>query len=153
MHNVNKFDDMYVSINEEINNKTKTNNEKIVCLKISNLIFSFRLSFIIDLYSFIPLTANAMIQGIKMRFCNNKVDAKNNIPFPVPHIAIAEEMVYPKQKPLNATIPMTNGIPITVEPANHMKSTKITLLVIDFFNNCNWSISEPFFKEVVKSLK
>ena len=64
--------------------KININIENIVCLNISNFIFSLPLSFIIELCNFIPLTASARIAGINMIFCNKIVEAKNNKPFPCP---------------------------------------------------------------------
>ena len=73
--------DTNISIDEDI---TITNNitiENMVCLMISNFIFSLLLSFVIDLYNLNPLTANANIAGINNIFCNNKLINTNDIPF------------------------------------------------------------------------
>ena len=43
--------------------------------------------------------------------------------FPIPSVAIIDDIVYPKQKPLYIMIPYTIGIPITVDPTNHNAST------------------------------
>ena len=67
--------------------------EKIVCLVISSLIFSFLLSFKIDLYNFIPLTAKANIAGINNMFCSKTEVNANKIPFPMPNVTIHEEIV------------------------------------------------------------
>lgn len=93
MHNVNKFEDTYASKKEAITRKISIITENKVCLIISPLIFSFLLSFNIDLYNLIPLTANANIQGIKIRFCTNIAVTKNRLPFPTPRIAINAEIV------------------------------------------------------------
>ena len=85
--------------------------ENIVCLIISSLIFSFLLSFIIDLYNLNPLTPNANITGIKIRFCNNTEININVNPLEKPIVLIKVAIVYPKQNPLYKTIPKTIGIP------------------------------------------
>ena len=88
----NKFEPYTSTKADRINiNNIKT--EKIVCLTISIFIFSFLLSFIIDLYNFIPLTANAKVAGIINKFCSNKVIRQNNIPFPVPKVNKIDEIV------------------------------------------------------------
>ena len=72
----------------------------MVCLIISNLMFSFLLSCIIELYTFIPLTVSAIIHGIDIIFFRN-IFIKNNItPFPVPKTNTIDEIVYPRQNPL-----------------------------------------------------
>lgn len=77
----NKFVETYTSINADISKINKVNVQKIVCLVISNFIFSFLLSFTIDLYNFIPLTASDNIHGINNMFCNNiDVIVKSNPP-------------------------------------------------------------------------
>lgn len=60
-----------LSIKDDTINNTNITKENIVCLIISSLIFSFLLSFIMDLYSLKPLTPKANITGIKIIFCNN----------------------------------------------------------------------------------
>lgn len=87
-----------------------------------------------------PLTASANMHGMNIMFCSSILVTKNSIPLPVPQIATLEEIVYPKQKPLNATIPSTIGIPITVEPTNHIKMVKPKLFPIDF-----WSSLPPVY--------
>ena len=89
-----------ISIPDDINNNSNITSEKIVCLSISNFIFSFRLSFIIDLYSLKPLTAKASIAGItkklwKSRLLNIKIN-----PFDIPKVVIHADIVYPRQNPL-----------------------------------------------------
>lgn len=82
IYNSNKLGEIYVSITAD---KAKNNNiisEKTVCLKISNLIFSLCLSFIMDWYIFMPLTAKASMHGMKIIFCKSILVAKNIIPFP-----------------------------------------------------------------------
>lgn len=78
----NKFVEIYTSIKAEISSNSNINNEKIVCLVTSNFIFSFLLSFTIDLYNFIPLTAKKIIPGINSIFWNSKEVIINIIPFP-----------------------------------------------------------------------
>lgn len=102
--------------------------------------FSLLLSFIIDLYNFIPLTPNANIDGINKIFCNNKDVMAKHIPFPVPNVAKTEAIVYPIQKPLNIIIPYTKNIPITVELTNHNIIASFTFSIIDVFSNFVLSI-------------
>ena len=92
----------------------------MVCLNISNFIFSFLLSFIIDLYNLNPLTPKAKIAGINNIFCNNKATKIKLSPFPKPIIDIHSEIVYPKQNPLYNIIPNTTGIPIKKKKKNHI---------------------------------
>ena len=120
MHRLNKLLDKYTSTNDDTISSPVITNENTVCLTISSFIFSFLLSFIIDPYNFIPLTAIASIHGIIIIFCANKLVMLNNIPFAVPKVVIMQDIVYPKEKPLNITIKYTIGIPITVEPINHI---------------------------------
>ena len=145
MHNVNKFEDTYASKKEAITRKISIITENKVCLIISPLIFSFLLSFNIDLYNLIPLTANANMQGMRIKFCNNIEVIKNMLPFPVPKVAISDETVYPKQNPRYPTIPKTIGIPITVEPANHITIANIKLFRRELLNSFPVSILVPFF--------
>ena len=81
---INRFFDTYTSTNEEKIKINSMNKETIVCLKISNFIFSLLLSFIIELWSFIPLTAKTIIHGINNIFCKRIVEDKNKIPLPSP---------------------------------------------------------------------
>ena len=67
----NKLADIYVSIKDDNIKSISIISEKIVCLTISIFTFSLLLSFIIDLYNFNPLTANANIHGIIKIFCKN----------------------------------------------------------------------------------
>lgn len=76
-----KFDDAYTSINADNSITLSKKQEIIVCLVISIFTVSLFLSFTIALYSFIPLTANANIHGIKIMFCNRIDVVTNNIPF------------------------------------------------------------------------
>lgn len=102
---------MNVSTKEDIINSISIIIENTVCLTISIFIFSFPLSFTIDLYSLNPLTAKAKIAGIKIIFCNNiDINTKLN-PLGNPIIVINTDIVYPKQNPLYNTIPKTIGIP------------------------------------------
>lgn len=75
---------IYVSHNPEISKTTAIIIETAECLYISIFIFSFLLSFIIDLYNFIPLTANVKIAGIKNIFFIPNVIIENIVPFFVP---------------------------------------------------------------------
>ena len=131
---------MYVSINAAIINIISINIENIVCLTISIFTFSLLLSFTIDLYSFSPLTASDKTHGINIRFCNNIDVRKNIVPSQVPYVKVNDIIVYPKQKPLYATIPNTSGIPITVEPVNHMIIHNITFFHIELVSNAPLSI-------------
>ena len=124
---------MYVSTTADITSKINIITENNVCLIISNLIFSLLLSFIIDLYTFIPVTAKASNAGIKIIFCINKLHVANIVPFYIPNVATAEDIVYPIQNPLKDTMPNTIGNPIIVEPANHIIIVRITLSFIEFF--------------------
>ena len=74
--------------------------ENIVCLTISNFMFSFLLSLIIDLYNLNPLTAKANVAGIKIKFCSTKLNNVKSLPFPIPKIDTHTDIVYPKQNPL-----------------------------------------------------
>ena len=71
------FVDINVSITAEILKSIIIKREKIVCLNISSFMLSLLLSFTIDLYNLNPLTAIAIIAGIKIIFCNNKADNVN----------------------------------------------------------------------------
>ena len=101
----NKFDEIYASVKDATINKIVINREKSECLYISVFIFSFFLFFTIDLYNFIPLNAIASNAGINSIFWNSNVVMENINPFPLPNIAIADEIVYPKQNPRNTIIP------------------------------------------------
>lgn len=84
---------MNVSIKDESINNNSIILENIVCLTISILIFSFLLSFIIDLYNLKPLTAKAKIAGINTRFCNNIVINIKLKPFDNPIMLIKTDIV------------------------------------------------------------
>lgn len=84
---------------------------KMVCLTISILTLFDILSFIIDLYKFIPLTPIASIAGIKSKFWINKSLNTNTNPFEIPRTLTQDDIVYPRQKPLYIIIPNTIGIP------------------------------------------
>ena len=71
---------------------------------------------------------------------NNKVIKINNIPFPIPIITIIDDIVYPKQNPLYSTIPNTIGIPITVEPINHILIASFKFSINEFFKSFPLSI-------------
>ena len=104
MTNFSKLVDINISIIDAIANIINIITENTVCLNISIFTFSFVLSFTIDLYNFIPLTANAKIAGMSKIFCINNVTNTKLIPFPNPIMVIHNEIVYPKQKPLNKII-------------------------------------------------
>ncbi len=108
--------DIKISIIDAITNIINIIVENTVCLNISILTFSFVLSFTMDLYNFIPLTANAKIAGINKMFCNSNVTNTKLSPFPNPIIVIHNEMVYPRQNPRYKIIAKTMGIPMTVVP-------------------------------------
>ena len=76
--------DINTSINDASINKIRINIANIVCLTISNLIFSRLLSFIIDLYSFIPLTASIIVAGITIKFFKNNSQIEKIIPLYLP---------------------------------------------------------------------
>ena len=78
-------------------------------------------------------------------FCNNRDVKINNIPFPNPIVLIVAEIVYPKQNPLNITIPNTIGIHIIVVPANHSKHANIIFSFMFIINQLELSIS-PFLQ-------
>ena len=94
--------------------------------------FSFLLSFIIDLYNFILLTPNTIIAGMNIIFCSNVVVSMNTIPFIFPSDIMHADIVYPRQNPLNSIIPNTIGIPIIVVPANHSNTVNIISDFISF---------------------
>ena len=78
--------------------------------------FSFLLSFIIDLYNLILITPNTNNAGMNIIFCKSKDININIVPFTCPKAYTLPAIVYPRQNPLNAIIPNTIGIPITVVP-------------------------------------
>ena len=82
-----------LSIKDDIINNINITIENIVCLIISNLIFSFLLSFTIDLYNLKPLTPNANITGIKIKFCNNTEINININPLEKPTVLIKVAIV------------------------------------------------------------
>ena len=120
------FVDINISSTDDTINIANITNENTVCLSISNLIFSFLLSFTIDLYNLKPLTANPNMAGINKIFCINKLININIIPFDIPIIPTHIEIVYPKQNPLYRTTPNTIGKPITVVPKNQIITARIT---------------------------
>ena len=124
-----------ISITDAITNIINIIVENTVCLNISNFMFSFLLSFTMDLYNFMPLTAKARIAGINNIFCNNNVIRIKLSPFPNPIIDIHNEIVYPKQNPLYNIIPNTIGIPITVVPKNHIEIPNNKFWAIEFLSN------------------
>ena len=143
------FLETYTSINDDTIRIINKNAENNVCLNISNFIFSLRLSFIIELCNLFPLTASAIMQGIKKMFCSKIVDIKNNIPLPIPHVSIIDDIVYPKQNPLKHIVKYTIDIPITVEPINHKKTASTQFLLIESFNNANSFILLSSFKLLI----
>ena len=87
-----RFDDIYTSINDDTTNAPNIISEKKVCLYISAFKFSFLLSFIIDLYNFIPLTEIASNVGINIMFWKSNDVIPKAIPFPVPNIATEDDI-------------------------------------------------------------
>lgn len=79
-----RLDETYTSKNADISIPINKIQEIIVCLVISIFIVSLLLSFTIALYNFIPLTANANMHGINIRFCINIDVITNNIPLSHP---------------------------------------------------------------------
>ena len=75
------------------------------------------------------------MHGINIIFCRKTVERTNKIPFHKPHVAITEDIVYPKQNPLKATIKYTIDIPITVDPINHSIIASTIFLFIESFSN------------------
>ena len=107
----------------------------MLCFKIEIFMFSFLLSFIIDLYNFILLTPSISNDGINIIFCKNIVRNIKINPFNFPKVKIHADIVYPKQKPLAKIIPNTIGIPIIVVPENHNRKTSNIFDLISFFNS------------------
>ena len=81
-----------------------------------------------------------IITGINNKFCIKIVDNKKIIPFCTPNTPIIAEIVYPIQNPLNNTIPNTIGIPITVDPINHILTIKNKLSHKELFKSSPLSI-------------
>jgi len=69
------------------------------------------------------------------------LENKNKEPLAVPNVKIIDDIVYPKQKPLNKIIKYTITIPITVEPINHSDNTNIKFLKAESLNKSIVSIS------------
>lgn len=111
------FPEAYVSINEATINKAASSPENIVCLKISNLTFSLLLSFIIDLYSLIPLIANANKTGINIIFWKSIEEKINAAPFCIPKVAIILDILNPREKPRKQTIAYTASTPNYSKPS------------------------------------
>lgn len=97
--------------------------------------FSFLLSFMIDLYNLNPLTANPNKHGINIIFCNNIADNINNMFFVVSNDIIIDAIVYPRQNPLKQIIKYTNIIPITVEPVIHNNKLNPTFSFMEVLSN------------------
>ena len=87
------FVEINISIIDAIHENINIIIEKTVCLNTSIFILSLFLSFTIDLYNLNPLTPIAIIAGINIIFCNNKVINTKHIPLPIPIIAIMDAMV------------------------------------------------------------
>ena len=118
------FVEINTSIIEEISIMHNIIIENIMCLNNSNFMFSLFLSFIIDLYNLNPLTANAIIAGIRKILGSKKLINVNIIPFCRPSTVTQTDIVYPRQNPLYIIIPNTTGIPIMVVPKNHIVTAK-----------------------------
>ena len=121
----------------------------MLCFKIDNFIFSFLLSFIIDVYNLILLTPKMIIAGINIIFCKNIVIKTNIKPLILPNTYTHDAIVYPKQNPLNSNIPKTIGIPIIVVPENHNNKTNNIFPFISSFNSPKKS---PFWIVLVCSI-
>lgn len=93
------FVDTYVSIKDATISIILNIAEKIVCLNISSFMFSLPLSFIIDLYSLIPLIESANRTGIKIMFWRSMDDMINTVPFFAPSVATMQDILYPSVKP------------------------------------------------------
>ena len=115
---MNKLLERYVSIKAEIVSITIEINISITNLIPSYLIFSLRLSFIIDLKLFIPLTAKKKIAGNSNILLKNIIDVTSISPFPVPITAIAPDIVYPIENPLFKIIKYIPGLPMIDTPRN-----------------------------------
>lgn len=129
------FADTYVSTSDAINSIILTIVQNNVCLSISSFMLSCLLSFIIDLYSFIPLIAIIKILGINIIFCNNIAERINIVPLFIPSVATILEILYPKQKPLKHTVPYTTNIPTTVSPANHNNNARVRFFFIELIKS------------------
>ena len=110
--------DIYVSTKEQTIKLSVSIAENTVCLKISSFMFSFCLSFMMDLYNLIPLTASAKITGINIMFCNNIEEKIKPVPFFNPSVAIIAEILYPKRKSPKA------NYSIKCKYSNYCKSRK-----------------------------
>ena len=150
---MNKFVEIYTSINEAISINNNIIKQKNVCRNISIFILFLSLFFIIDLYNLAPLTQILNIAGINITFCNINKESETNIPFPGPYIYIMLLIVNPIEKPLKAIVPYTIGMPIIVAAPNHKTITNIILEVIDFFSKLNKFIPSELLIFVDKSLK
>lgn len=93
MHSFKILVETKISITDETIKTINIIKENTVCLNISILTFSFVLSLIIDLYNFIPLTANASIAGITNKFCSNNRISTKIIPLEIPIILIHAAIV------------------------------------------------------------
>ena len=148
---MNKFVEIYTSINEAISINNNIIKQKNVCRNISIFLLFLSLFFIIDLYNLAPLTQILNIAGINITFCNNNKESETNIPFPGPYIYIMLLIVNPIEKPLKAIVPYTIGMPIIVAAPNHKTITNIILEVIDFFSKLNKFIPSELLIFVDKS--
>lgn len=144
---------MLTSKTDATNIKINITNENIVCLNISNFIFSLLLSFVIDLYNFIPLTAIANIAGINNILGNKKFTNEKIVPLVIPSMVTDTAIVYPKQKPLYNTIPNTIGMPITVVPKNHKDTANIIFCITLVFNRLRLFNFSMFFICSIKWFK
>ena len=78
--------------------------------------FLVLLSFIIDPYNWIQLTAIAIITGKNNIFWSSKDSITKKIDFVVPNAIVIIAIVYPRLNPLYNINPNTTGSPITVVP-------------------------------------
>ena len=130
----------------------KTNIENIVCLISSSLMFCISLSFIIALYSRVPLTPSAIMHGIAIMLCNSILANIKITPFFIPNTETKDEIVKPKQKPLKHIIMYTIIKPITVELRIHNKIPIERLLNKEFFKIILSVIFPWVFKELIKEV-
>ena len=92
------------------------------------------------------------MHGINIIFCKKTVERINRIPFHKPHVAITDEIVYPKQKPLKATTRYTIDIPITVDPMNHSIKASTTFFFIESLSKTMSFISLFSFKDDINEV-
>ena len=87
------FEEISILIIDDIIKTSIIINEIILCLKIEIFIFSFLLSFTIDVYNFMLLTPKIIIAGMNIAFWRNIVINTNIIPFTFPSVNIQDAIV------------------------------------------------------------